>query len=816
MKFQNWENLVILLWFGFKVNPVSTLALTHRNTLDSVLWNRAKTSIEVAASYSEYSSEYSPSPILLDAEERKIETIRLAKTNNYVEGIEQIHSLLDMAKTTNGSSRYELAGIIDDTIGSFCRLAFAKPYRGRKAIRRVDAGLEALDLQLQSEVLLSPYNQVERDIMLRALRTLTAVISYGKDETAISFSNNVSTMTIFRIFQRLLSGVGVRNITGNKALSEKDFNFVLNALANTGRMDIARKVLRLQERTAFSSRLSPATYSILLKGYGKNRDLEGVRMTVQKAKEKNIRVDVIMLNSILNAFINCNECMEAEAIFNDSVAMKEKLAPNIRTYNTLLKGFAQMGALDKAKELTEVMKREQQWDAITTNTLVNAAINAMNFEYAENLLELHTKHDTNYEYGTTRNKDHPNVEAYTALIDGYAKNGNLERAFVIFKRMREIHVQPNEYTYTCLISAYAIEKNMEQALRILDHMEGSRIKPTSVTYNALFSALLRIGQYEQTFEDGYEYDRIDHQSSRHIDQALKLFQRMVKKGVRPTVKTISILLSCLATSSKPTISEATGIVSKLETDNIIPKNHLRVNTAMIRVFGATCDLEGALAVFRRIKEPDVMAVNTFLDAACRCGQSAVAFETFDSIFEDKKSSLLPDVITFSILLSSQLRLNSSIGSLRALATYKDMKAREIVPDIPLVDMILSAFMRNERSRLRKKDIIFTLNVLKDAENLKWLPGELEQRKQIIRGMLLGKMSELSRGGESFLELNAELEDELFWKKGWNKVDSGFRLWGQDGDSISASKSTQDKNLEAGDNFMASKGWNNIDSGFRLF
>jgi len=811
MKFQIWANSIRgLICFGFAAKFVLTFDLSNYN-IDPALPRRRKTSIAVAVSYSEYS------PLLFDAEERKREVIGLARTNNYAEGIEQIHDLLAMAEIANGSSRYELAGIIEDTIGSFCRLAFSKPYRGRTARRRVDVGLEALQLQFRSEVLPSPYNHVQRDIVLGALRSLTAVISYDKDGTGIPTSDRVSTKMIFRILQRLLSGVGIRDgkILGNKGLSEKDFNFVLNALANSGRMDVAHKVVALQERTASAPMLSPVTYSILLKGYGKLRDVESVRTIVQKAEQNNVHPDVVMLNSILNAFINCNECGEAEKIFHRTLARKDKQLLNLRTYNTMLKGLAQTGELHKAKDLTKVMRREKQWDPITTNTLVNAAVRAKEFEYAESILECHTEQETDHEAESKQRKNHPNVEAYTSLIDGYAKNGNLEGAFATFKHMREIHVHPNEYTYTCIISACATQKRMGQALRILDHMEGSGIAPTSVTYNALFSSLVRIGQNEQIFENS-NVDSIPR-NSEYIDQAVELFQRMVKKGVRPTVKTISILLHCFATCSEARISEATAIVSRLEADGVIPKNHAKVNTAMIKVYGAADDVEGALAVFRRIKEPDVIAVNAFLDAACRCGKTTVAFETFKFLFGSSKTRLLPDVITFSILLSSQLRLNSSIGSQKAQATYKDMKDRGIAPDIPLVDMILSAIIRNGRSKLRKKDVLFTLGVLKDAEKLKWMSGELEQRKQSVRELLLGKMSEIMEGtsNDNLFEINAELEDELFWKKGWNKVDSGFRLWGQGGGSISANKSSKEKKLEPVDTFLASKGWNNVESGFRL-
>lgn len=122
--------------------------------------------------------------------------------------------------------------------------------------------------------------------------------------------------------------------------------------------------------------------------------------------------------------------------------------------------------------------------------------------------------------------------------------------------------------------------------------------------------------------------------------------------------------------------------------------------------------------------------------------------------------------------------------------------------------------RGDRIGLQKKDVQFTLGVLRDAEVLPWKQGELEHRKQAVRAIVSGKMREIWKENEEYYGINgdAEPEDELFRKKGWNKMDSGFRMWGSDGNSISDSE-PESKEI---DEFLSSKGWNNVDSGFRLF
>merc|ERR1712232_559960 len=93
----------------------------------------------------------------------------------------------------------------------------------------------------------------------------------------------------------------------------------------------------------------------------------------------------------------------------------------------------------------------------------------------------------------SKTRDHPNIEAYTALLNGYAKAGKLNEAFVTLKNMKSINVFPNEHTYTCLISALVKERRVEDATKFLEMMEASNAKPTTITYNSYLSALQQVG-----------------------------------------------------------------------------------------------------------------------------------------------------------------------------------------------------------------------------------------------------------------------------------------------------------------------------------
>jgi hypothetical protein len=129
-----------------------------------------------------------------------------------------------------------------------------------------------------------------------------------------------------------------------------------------------------------------------------------------------------------------------------------------------------------------------------------------------------------------------------------------------------------------------------------------------------------------------------------------------------------------------------------------------------------------------------------------------------------------------------------------------------------------------------EEVKFTLMVLRDGSQLQWEAGQFDKRKRVVREILLGCTSEVWKtddwalggldGSSSSSKQQQLQEDPLFTKKGWNKIDSGFRLWGggipkltMDGSQTSYTSSTPSPSSV--DTFLASKGWNDIDSGFRL-
>ena len=129
----------------------------------------------------------------------------------------------------------------------------------------------------------------------------------------------------------------------------------------------------------------------------------------------------------------------------------------------------------------------------------------------------------------------------------------------------------------------------------------------------------------------------------------------------------------------------------------------------------------------------------------------------------------------------------------------------------LIFRILKTMIESGRNgSLLASDVRFVAGVLRDAEKLEWGEGQLERRKRAVQTVMTGRIAGTWEEESDLYGLTSadDYEDGLFKKHGWNKVDSGFRLWG-------ATLRRDSRRTRQSDGFLQSQGWNYVDSGFRI-
>ena len=715
--------------------------------------------------------------------------------NHFTEALRIIQRLLkiysDAAISLSMGERKNLSAEIDSSIQEFLVIAFATPISNDH--RRVLIGIDVLYMQITTKSLATPYNTIPRRVLLNAIAAVTSLpneVMKHTNDSQQQFSRYSYVAISYHLLQRLISGVGVRG-TPTYALSEKEFHQVLQAHCKIGHMASAERTVTLQERTIQRSSISLVTFSILLKGYGQKKDLQSVKHTIQRAKDICHTLDTIMINTIIDAYINCNAIEEAETFFSE--IKRDNLPINRRTYNTYMKGLAKQGELEKAINLALEMKQKKLWDSVTTNTLVHASIVVGNMTYAEEILDKETMRSEKYKY------QHPNVEAYTELLDMYSKSNQLDRSLSVLQTMQRRHVEPNEVTYTCLMGGLGRNYRIDLAQKILNYMESRGQRPTTKMYNALFSGLFNETNNVQDFDS-------------RVDNGMNLLIDMKRTNVRPNSVTVSVFVDALGRCTTPRVIEAQMLVDEFIRSGCVSKCDNRVLTSLLRIYGRVGNFQGAMCTFQKAERPDTVAVNAFIDACCRCGREKIAIDTFELYFRQSKHSLQrPDVVTYAILIGSILKRSTAESLRQARLLYATMKTSDnISPDNGLIDVILKSMIRIGSSRLlTKQHVRFIADVLQDAEQLLWDDGQLNRRKRAIRATIVDNFGP----NDSVFELvpRTESGDDLFDRKGWNQVHSGFRIWGP----VDSRKTSDKAWKRREDDFLNSHGWNDVDSNFRL-
>ncbi|CAG0888542.1 unnamed protein product [Darwinula stevensoni] len=160
-------------------------------------------------------------------------------------------------------------------------------------------------------------------------------------------------------------------------------------------------------------------------------------------------------------------------------------------------------------------------------------------------------------------KARPDPSVFTHLISGCAQAGYTDKAFKLFKQMKEYGFIPRENIYTSLFNAcsnspWPETNGLEHAKKLLDHMRYKGYLPNTINYHAMIKAFGRCGDLKTALSLVDEMVANEHPLtetvfnfllqgciSRKADgftHALLIWRKMREKGVHPTIFSFNLLL----------------------------------------------------------------------------------------------------------------------------------------------------------------------------------------------------------------------------------------------------------------------------------
>ncbi|RVW65319.1 Pentatricopeptide repeat-containing protein [Vitis vinifera] len=96
-----------------------------------------------------------------------------------------------------------------------------------------------------------------------------------------------------------------------------------------------------------------------------------------------------------------------------------------------------------------------------------------------------------------KNGCNPNVFNYSALMNGFCKEGRLEEAKEVFDEMKSLGLKPDTVGYTTLINFFCRAGRVDEAMELLKDMIENKCRADTVTFNVILGGLCREGRFEE-------------------------------------------------------------------------------------------------------------------------------------------------------------------------------------------------------------------------------------------------------------------------------------------------------------------------------
>jgi len=153
------------------------------------------------------------------------------------------------------------------------------------------------------------------------------------------------------------------------------YGCMINACVRCGQTEKAVDIF--QEMKNLRKHCNTILYTTLIKGYGNEKDINNALALFREMKVEGVPYNTIAYNSIIDVCIKSSDVQAAEDIFREMIMPTSNVQPDLITYSTLLKGYCQVGNLDKALQVAETIKAcGLKCDELVYNTLMDGCVKA--------------------------------------------------------------------------------------------------------------------------------------------------------------------------------------------------------------------------------------------------------------------------------------------------------------------------------------------------------------------------------------------------------------------------------------------------------
>ncbi|KAI3461092.1 hypothetical protein Pfo_017755 [Paulownia fortunei] len=252
-------------------------------------------------------------------------------------------------------------------------------------------------------------------------------------------------------------------------------NALLDMYVKCGNLEEAKELFeRMEEKTIVS-------WTTMVVGYAKFGYLDVARRLFNAMPDK----DVVPWNAMISAYVQAQRGKEALSLFHEMQAMK--VEPNEVTMVSCLSACAQLGALDVGIWIHHYIEKHN----LFLNVVLGTALVDMYAKCGNITKALQVFHEI----------PGRNALTYTAIIGGLALHGDAQDALSCFLEMIDAGLMPDEVTFLGVLSACCHGGLVEEGRKIFSQMSSKfNISPKIKHYSCMVDLLGRAGLLKEAIE----------------------------------------------------------------------------------------------------------------------------------------------------------------------------------------------------------------------------------------------------------------------------------------------------------------------------
>ncbi|GMI89154.1 SLOW GROWTH 1 [Hibiscus trionum] len=284
------------------------------------------------------------------------------------------------------------------------------------------------------------------------------------------------------------------------------WNSLINGYVRSGRAKEAIELYRKMQEEGVEP--DQVTMIGVVSSCAQLEDLKLGRDFHKYIEDHGLNLTIPLSNALMDMYIKCGSLERAQRIFDN---MEKK---TIVSCTTMIVGYTRFGLLDAARKLFDEMPEK---DVVPWNAIIGGYVQAKRSKEA--LILFHEMQDSGIDpdevtmvyclsacsqlgaldvgiwihHYIEKHRLHLNVVLGTALIDMYAKCGNITKALWVFHEMPS----RNSLTWTSIIGGLALHGNAHDALSYFSEMIEVGLRPDEVTFLGVLSACCHGGLVEE-------------------------------------------------------------------------------------------------------------------------------------------------------------------------------------------------------------------------------------------------------------------------------------------------------------------------------